>query len=93
MILMMEAQVKYIISCIRELEKQGATAMDVRAEVQETFNKEIQTRLATTVWNSGCISWYRTKAGRNTSLWPGHTFEFMRRTEKVTPQHYNFQRA
>ncbi len=92
MILMIEAQVKYIISCIRELEAQDATAMDVKADIQENFNAEIQSRLADTVWNSGCISWYRTKAGRNTSLWPGHTFEFMRRTKKVTPQHYTFIR-
>ncbi|MCF8257265.1 MAG: NAD(P)/FAD-dependent oxidoreductase [Flavobacteriales bacterium] len=88
MILMIEAQVRYIISCIHELEHQGATRIEVRPEVQNIYNQEIQRRLAATVWNSGCSSWYRTGAGKNTSLWPGHTFEFMSRTCRVTVSDY-----
>lgn len=90
MILMIEAQVRYVVSCIQELERSGAPSMDVKAEVQQRYNEEIQRRLATTVWNSGCVSWYRTKAGKNTSLWPGHTFEFMRRTAAVRPSDYQW---
>jgi cation diffusion facilitator CzcD-associated flavoprotein CzcO len=85
MILMMEAQVKLILSCIREMDRRGARSMEPRADVQDAYNQEIQQRLAGTVWNSGCVSWYRTRGGKNTSLWPGHTFEFMRRTAKVNP--------
>lgn len=90
MILMIEAQVRYILSCIEEIDRRGASAMEVRADIQVEYNKEIQDRLSTTVWNSGCVSWYRTKAGRNTSLWPGHTFEFMHRTRKVDPNDHLF---
>jgi len=91
MILMIEAQVRYIVSCIREMDRTSASTMEVLPEVQRNYNAEIQRRLATTVWNSGCVSWYRTKAGKNTSLWPGHTFEFMRRTRTVKPAEYHWK--
>lgn len=90
MILIIEAQARYIVSCIREMGRTSASTMDVLPEVQRSYNEEIQSRLATTVWNSGCVSWYRTKAGKNTSLWPGHTFEFMRRTRAVKPSEYQW---
>lgn len=91
MVLMIEAQVDYILSIVKAMEKKKAIAVDVRQEVQDDFNKEIQDRLATTVWNSGCVSWYRTAAGKNTSLWPGFTFEFISRTKKVNEQDYHWQ--
>jgi len=83
MILMMEAQVNLILSCIREMDRRDARSVEVKAEVQDLYNVEMQERLKGTVWNSGCVSWYRTRSGKNTSLWPGHTFEFMRRTANV----------
>lgn len=88
MILMIESQVRYIVSCLHEMGERGAATMDVLPEIQSRYNEEIQNRLVTTVWNSGCVSWYRTKAGKNTSLWPGHTFEFSRRTQSVQPSEY-----
>jgi hypothetical protein len=42
-----------------------------------------------TVWTSGCASWYLDASGRNTTLWPGFTFEFWRRTRHFDLQHYN----
>lgn len=88
MILMIEAQVRYIVSCISQMGRSGADTIEVREDVQRRYNAEIQQRLEGTVWNSGCVSWYRTKGGKNTSLWPGHTFEFMRRTAAVRKDDY-----
>jgi len=37
-----------------------------------------------TVWTSGgCGSWYLDENGRNTTLWPGFSFELRRRTKSV----------
>lgn len=83
MILMIEAQVSFILSCVVELDKRNARTVEPKVEAQRDYNLEIQQRLEGTVWNSGCVSWYRTSSGKNTSLWPGHTFEFMRRTKQV----------
>ncbi len=85
MILMMEAQVNLILSCIREMDRRGKRSVEVLPDVQDAYNVEIQQRLEGTVWNSGCVSWYQTEDGKNTSLWPGHTFEFMRRTAVAKP--------
>lgn len=50
---------------------------------------EVQQRMRGTVWTSGCSSWYLDANGRNTTLWPGFTFEFWHRTRHFDPQHYD----
>ena len=49
-------------------------AADVRPEVQKAFNAWVDAASSTSVWESGCHSWYTTAAGRNTNNWPDHTF-------------------
>ncbi|WP_028225158.1 flavin-containing monooxygenase [Paraburkholderia ferrariae] len=90
MIYMIESQVRYIADCIRALQRRGARTMRVRAEVQRAFNAALQERFARTVWQSGCHSWYQTRRGKNTSLWPGFTFDFRRRTRRVRESDYEF---
>jgi hypothetical protein len=89
MILMMEAQFEYVLDALRTMRAQGLASVEVRAGVQRRFNQELQERLARTVWNTGgCVSWYRTRTGRNTTLWPGSTFEFRRRTRRFVAAEY-----
>jgi hypothetical protein len=39
-----------------------------------------------TVWTSGgCTSWYLDRTGRNSSLWPGSTLDYRRRTRRLDP--------
>lgn len=90
MIYMIEAQVTYILDAIQKAMAKGSKYMDVKKPVQETYNEEMQDRLQGTVWNSGCVSWYLTKAGKNTSVWPGFTFEFSNRTKKVKAEDYDW---
>jgi hypothetical protein len=41
------------------------------------------------VWNTGgCASWYLDKEGRNTTLWPDHTFRFVRQTRSFDAGRY-----
>ena len=36
-----------------------------------------------TVWaTGGCTSWYQTRSGKITTLWPGSTWEFWWRTRQ-----------
>lgn len=95
MILMIESQVNYILDCLRLMAQKNLCAVEVRPEIQETFNTEIQRRMQGTVWVSGCSSWYLDARGINTTIWPGFTFEFRRRTRHFDPQHYDLipQRA
>ncbi|WP_342051747.1 MULTISPECIES: flavin-containing monooxygenase [unclassified Cupriavidus] len=82
MVFMIESQVAYILDALRHMDKRGLHAVDVRPEVQRTFNADIQNRLGHAVWSAGgCASWYiDPRSGRNTTLWPGFTFQFRRAT-------------
>ena len=95
MVYMIESQLTYILDCLRTMDRRKLRTVEVQPEIQEAFNTELQKRMQGTVWASGCVSWYLDASGRNTTLWPGFTFEFRRRTRHFDPQHYDLlpQRA
>ncbi len=75
---MLEAQAGYIAQAVGAIADGGAP-LEVRPEVAEAFDAEIQARLARSVW-SGCSSWYRVDSGRVTTNWPGPVAEYQQRT-------------
>ena len=88
-IIMIEAQIKYIMAAIKTMKQQNAQTLDVRPAVQKTFNEEMQQKLGKTVWQAGgCVSWYQMKNGKNVTIWPGFTFSFIQRTAKFEPDKY-----
>jgi cation diffusion facilitator CzcD-associated flavoprotein CzcO len=88
MIFMIEAQINYTLDALRYMRRQGVSALDVRPEVVKSFNERLQRRMRHTVWTSGCASWYLDARGRNTTLWPGFTWEFWLRTRRFDPAGY-----
>jgi cation diffusion facilitator CzcD-associated flavoprotein CzcO len=89
---MIEAQIQYVADCLRALRRRGARTMNLRADVQQTFNARLQRDMQRSVWTSGCRSWYQTKSGKVTAMWPGFTFSFRRRTRRVRAEEYRFDR-
>jgi cation diffusion facilitator CzcD-associated flavoprotein CzcO len=76
-VLMIEAQVRYVIDALDRMDANNLAAIAPRADVQAAYNERIQRALAHTVWNTGgCASWYLDANGRNTTLWPTFTFTF-----------------
>ncbi len=73
-IYMLEGQIGYAIGAVRSLREHGLAWLDVRPEVQRAYNSWVQEASRTSVWESGCHSWYTTADGRNTNNWPDHTF-------------------
>jgi cation diffusion facilitator CzcD-associated flavoprotein CzcO len=91
-VFMMESQLAYVLDCLRHMDLTGSLSVEVRPEAQERFNLALQKTLAETVWNSGgCQSWYLDSNGRNTTLWPGFTFEFRRLTRRFDPDAYELE--
>jgi cation diffusion facilitator CzcD-associated flavoprotein CzcO len=88
MIVMMEAQIGYILGALRTMQKKKLKLLDVREDVVRRYNERLQERLAKTVWSGDCRSWYKTKAGKNTTLWPGLTIEYRARMASFDPQRY-----
>ncbi len=94
MVYMIESQIAYIMDALRTMDRLGVDAIDVRPEVQDAYNEELQRRLARTVWSSGgCKSWYLDASGRNTTLWPSFTFRFRARTRRFDPTDYVLHRS
>lgn len=92
-IFIIEAQVNYILRCIRSMKAQGQTAIEVTPQAQASYNQEVQKRTQGTVWGSGCKSWYLDAAGRNVTLWPGFTFSYWWRTLRLRRQDLRWSRA
>ena len=87
MLLMIEAQVKYIIAAIKAMN--GAKYSSVKKAVQESYNNTLQNDLQNTIWQKGgCRSWYQTASGKNVTLWAGFTFTFMRQLKNFEIQKY-----
>ncbi|WP_134766208.1 NAD(P)/FAD-dependent oxidoreductase [Nocardioides sp. 1609] len=83
-IAMMEAQAGYVAEVAARLasdEAPGRT-VDVRPEVADAYDREMQSRLAATPWASGCASWY-VDGDRITTNWPGTVTEYQERTATV----------
>jgi cation diffusion facilitator CzcD-associated flavoprotein CzcO len=90
MIFMIEAQIGYVMDCVRSTEQRGATALEVKRDEQVAFNVALEQRLQKTVWASGCKSWYLDAHGKNRTLWPGFTVEYWLRTQRINRAHYAF---
>lgn len=91
-VFMIEAQVRYVLQCLRWLDERRLEVVEVRADVQRAYNETLQQRFERTVWRSRpgsawqlpCSSWYAPGDGRNTALWPGLSVGYwlaMRRAE------------
>jgi cation diffusion facilitator CzcD-associated flavoprotein CzcO len=85
MLLMIESQLNLIVDAIEQVEAAGGGPCEVRTDVAAAYNARLQRRLPTTVWGSGCSSWYLDSQGRNLTIWPGFTFSFRRRTRRFEP--------
>ena len=89
-VLMSEAQIGYVMDCLRLMRKRGSKVMEVKQATQQRFVEELRKRLAGTVWESGgCRSWYQdAKTGESPVIWPGSVVAYKRRTRAVAERDY-----
>ncbi len=89
-VFMAEAQVNYIMQCLRALQRRRARALEVLPRAQSRFDRWVQRRMARTVWASGCKSWYLDARGVNVTLWPSFTVSYWLRTRRMRAADYRF---
>lgn len=89
-VFMIEAQVNYIIECMKLVKQKGADYIDVKPEAMTRFLGEMTQALQGTVWSSGCKSWYQTADGINFAIWPKSTWRYWLETRKVNEADYVF---
>ncbi len=90
-VLMIEAQVRYVMSCLGMMGRRGPV-MEVRETSQQQFVERIRRKLAKTVWQAGgCKSWYQDqRTGESPVVWPGSVVEYRRRTRSASAHDYQF---
>jgi cation diffusion facilitator CzcD-associated flavoprotein CzcO len=90
MVYMIESQLHYVVDAISTMKSRKITRAEVRRDVQDAYNDELQDRLSGSVWmTGGCASWYLDAHGNNTTLWPDFTFRFRRQTKRFDIESYD----
>lgn len=67
---MLEIQQNYITSAIKDIGS-GQSVVMVRDDIFQSFNRNIQSELTSSVFSSGCSNWYTNADGKVINNWPG----------------------
>ncbi|NQV57821.1 MAG: NAD(P)/FAD-dependent oxidoreductase [Rhodospirillales bacterium] len=90
-IFMLENQARYIVKCVKGLVQGGAKTMNLRADVQKSYNEELQARIGKTVlMDANCHTYFQDPSGKVTTQWPGHLIEYRYKTRRVKKSDYDF---
>ncbi len=84
---LLEYQAHYMRQAVEHVRRTGR-AVEIRGDVHDAFNAELQDRLGRTVFTTGCPGWYTTAAGKVTTVWAGSHVEYRRRTRVFDPTVY-----
>jgi len=92
MVYMIESQIAYVMDCLKQMDAHNWQVVDVRPDAYAEYNRETQNKLGGAVWSTGCKSWYVNANGKNTTLWPGFTFDYRRKTAQFDAKNYQVER-
>jgi cation diffusion facilitator CzcD-associated flavoprotein CzcO len=94
MVYMIESQINYVLAALKELDRLNLQSLEVKQEVESSFNSKLQGSLSHTVWNTGgCQSWYlHPVSGINCTTWPGFTWRFRLITNAFDSPSYHYSR-
>lgn len=84
-----EAQYKYVAKFTQTLLKKKLKYLDVKEDVMQNQYREFQNRMKNSSWLSGCQSWYLNADGSNSTMWPGFSFEYRLRIQRMNMDAYN----
>jgi len=80
-IYMLEHQAHYIAQCVEELRTRPGEWMQVRSDVQRTFNDAAEVRLKqSVVSDDNCLSYFKLPSGKITTQWPWGMSDYHQRT-------------
>ena len=87
-VFMIESQVRYAMDCLKWLWN-GTGAVEVKADVQKSFNENLHEKMKSTVWMSGCRSWYLNPNGTNSTIWPYFTVTYWWKTHRANRRDFD----
>ena len=77
-LVMIEAQVGYVIDALGQMQARGLRRLDVKRQVMDDYNVALQQDLAKSVWSTIDASWYKLADGTITNNWPHSTIRYRR---------------
>jgi hypothetical protein len=86
---MIEAQVGYILDALAKMKTRGVKHIDVKRDVLETYNRNLQQDLAKSVWAATGASWYKLADGTITNNWPHSTIRYRRLLREARLEDYD----
>lgn len=86
-----EAQAQYVINWMDRMRREGISQIEPTVEATDAFYAEVNEALGTTVWTSGCNSWYLHEDGRPI-LWPWPLDELTRRLTQIVESDFHIKR-
>lgn len=91
-VVMIEAQVAYIVDAIQRIRRAGITRFELRRDEQDAFVQEMHARAGKGTWlRGGCASYYTNGQGLNAGLFPGWSFEYRSRTRHWDAHRYDVE--
>jgi cation diffusion facilitator CzcD-associated flavoprotein CzcO len=87
-LVMIEAQVGYILDALAQMKARGVRRIDVRRDVLEAYNRGLQQDLARSVWATTGASWYKLADGTITNNWPHSTIRYRRLLREAKLEDY-----
>ncbi|KZM70434.1 flavin-containing monooxygenase [Nocardia terpenica] len=75
---MKEAQIAFIVKCLRWRAEIGASAIEVSGHAMRRYQRWLDTALTGTVWPASVPNWYTHPSGRVTNPWPADARTFTR---------------
>jgi 4-hydroxyacetophenone monooxygenase len=86
-----ECGVRYIVECIKLLLEHNERALDVRKDVHDEFNEQVDAENARMAWGASDVnSWYKNDHGHIAQNWPFTLLEYWQRTLRPNPDDYDF---
>jgi 4-hydroxyacetophenone monooxygenase len=86
-----ECGVRYILGCLRMLFEGKHKGVDVRKDVHDEFNEQVDAQNRRMAWGASEVnSWYKNDRGRVAQNWPFTLLEYWQRTIAPDPDDYNF---
>jgi len=89
-IIMLEAQADYVLQAMAYLDKAGKQSCDVKHDIEEAYNLELQTRLSKMAFSKVEQSWYK-DGNKVTNNWAGGTREYVKRLKKINVAAYTIR--
>ena len=88
-IVMSEAQAKYIAQCVDALKKNNWKSLEIKEATLNSYHQSTQKRLKDMIWTVVEDSWYKSANGNIPNNYPGRTLEYILSTRQVDFEVYD----